>query len=164
MGTYNVTIQDLLTTRQCVTIYCLCLQTALWTEKCIARFSPNRSLWSATETFGCRKCGRSGKVRDIELCAPRADLTGVVAPCRARSEVAQKVVRQSQQGSARGVFKSPQIKAARTTVTVNDDCAHRTNKPSVQRLNKAQPLTSRSRISSNSLTVARGAAELHANV
>lgn len=163
MSTYNVTIQELLTTRQSITIYCLCLHTAMWTEKCIARFSPNRSLWSATETFGCRKCGRSGKVRDIEMHAPGAQTPSVAAPCRARTEVAQKVVRTLQRGSARGVLKSPQTKAAPATIVAGDDRMHRTTKPRAQRLAKAQPLIW-SRISPKSFTSARRTAELHADL
>ncbi len=67
MGTFHVFIKDLLSSGSSITIYCFCLQTAVWTQDRLARFSPTVRLWKATEDLRCAKCGRLGKVRDIDI-------------------------------------------------------------------------------------------------
>ena len=67
MGTFHVFIRDLLSSGSSITLYCFCLQTALWTQDRLARFSLTDRLWSAAAALRCEKCGRLGKVRDIDI-------------------------------------------------------------------------------------------------
>ena len=88
MGRFHVFVRDMLDSGSSITIHCFCLRTAHWTQDELAGFSPDTRLWNATETFVCSSCGRRGKVREIDVHRPDADLEELTKPEKIRKPIA----------------------------------------------------------------------------